>query len=249
LSLYRIPEIFRDFPEVVAAESTRNGGFSKGSFHSLNLGLYTDDNPGIIKKNRALFARSLGFEPGQLAGSYQVHGDEILKVKKAGNYHSFDALISCEKGILLTVTVADCVPVLIFDTKHQAIAAIHAGWRSTQKRIVEKTLHRMQMEWDTKPLHCLAYVGTCIGESVFEVDVDVADYFAPEFKHWDSKRQKFLINLKAVNKDQLLRSGVPETQIEISPFCTVLDNENYFSFRKEGGKTGRMLGVIGMLSV
>lgn len=123
--------------------------------------------------------------------------------------------------------------------------AIHAGWKGTAKRIAVKTLMHAAIEFGTTPKDCYVYIGTCIDECSFEVDADVADEFADDFKRWDAEKGKFFINLKKANFQQLLDLGIPESQIEISRNSTVLNNEDYFSYRKEGGKTGRMMVVIG----
>ena len=96
------------------------------------------------------------------------------------------------------------------------------------------------------PGHCIAFIGTCIDECSYEVHADVADYFQEAFKRWDSEKQKFFLDLKKANQYQLLEAGVPEQHIEISPYSTVIHNARFFSYRKENGKTGRMLNVIGL---
>ncbi|KAA3621700.1 MAG: peptidoglycan editing factor PgeF [Bacteroidetes bacterium] len=233
---------------IVAGESTRLGGYSLPPFKSLNLGLYTEDDKETIQKNRQSFFESLGIKPRQTAGSHQVHGDRIIYVSQPGQYEGYDALICNQKGIFLTVTVADCTPVLIYDSKNEAVAAIHAGWKGTVLEIVRKTLEQMSKQFGTNGEDCHAYIGTCIDECSFEVDADVADNFDLTFKRWDDHLKKFFIDLKAANKKQLLDFGIPDESIEVSPFSTFEHNERYFSYRKEKGQTGRMLGVIGMVS-
>jgi copper oxidase (laccase) domain-containing protein len=104
----------------------------------------------------------------------------------------------------------------------------------------------MYKKYDSKPSDCFAWVGTCIDPDSYEVDADVGDHFPDAHKRWDTARKKFFIDLKGANKAQLLESGLPEQQIAISPYSTYLHNEHFFSHRKEKGKTGRMLALIGM---
>lgn len=189
------PAIFHAYPRVVAAQSMRNGGYGNAPYESLNLGLYTKDDPKVVEQNRTAFFADLGFIPEQTAGSLQVHETAILSVTTPGQYQGFDALITQQKDILLTVTVADCTPILIFDPISQAIAAIHAGWRGTVGQIIIKTLQQMMMEFGTQPQNCLAYIGPCIDRCTFEVDNDVAQHFTPEFKEWNETNQKFYIDL------------------------------------------------------
>ncbi|MPR35841.1 peptidoglycan editing factor PgeF [Salmonirosea aquatica] len=245
--LYRSPDIFASFPELLAAESTRHGGVSPAPFASLNLGLSTADIPENVAENRSRFWRALGVNPHQVATSHQVHGSEILTVTQPGHYSGYDSLITRHKGILLAVTVADCTPVLIFDLRHEAVAAIHAGWRGTVQGIVTKTLEKMQLEFGTDPADCYAYVGTCIDECSFEVGLEVAEQFSDVHQRFDPATGKHLVDLKIANRDQLLGVGVRKDHIQISAYSTVLHNHTYFSYRHEKGQTGRMLVCIGIV--
>lgn len=244
--LFHRPAIFAPFKKVVAAESTRHGGVSPAPYKSLNLGINTDDDPANVAENRRRFCAALGFLPEQMAWSRQVHADQIRLVTESGGSEGFDALITNCPGVLLAVSVADCTPILVYDLKNNALGAAHAGWPSTAARIVEKMLARMAVEFGTKGSNCFAWVGTCIDECSFEVGEEVAVQFADEFKRFDAGRGKFLVDLKKANMAQLRAFDVPENQIEISPFSTVLNNEDYFSHRKEKGTTGRMLAAIGL---
>lgn len=239
------PSIFQSFPEVVAAQSTRLGGFSLPPYESLNLGLYTNDDPGAIQKNRSLFFEQLGFSESHSAGAHQVHGRKVLVVKEPGQYEGYDALVTDRKDILLTVTTADCTPILVYDPKQQVCAAVHAGWRGTIAQIVSKTLQTMQTHFAARPENCTAYIGPCIDHCTYEVDADVADYFENEFKQWDETKGKFFIDMKKANLAQLLEAGLSSKNIEVSPYSTFSNNDTFFSYRKEKGKTGRMLSVIG----
>lgn len=246
--MYTLPKIFQQFPELIAVESTRHNGISKAPYTSLNLGLFTEDIPENIQENRSRFFENLGIKASRVAHSYQIHKDRILKVTRCKAYEGYDALITINKNSFMSVTVADCTPVLIYDRKNQAVAAIHAGWKGTVADITAKTLQRMQLEFNTKPSDCYAYVGTCIDESSFEVGEKVAELFAYDFKKLVKKGRnvKFFVDLKKANAAQLIKCGVPENQIEVSPYSTVLNNQDYFSYRKEKGKTGRMMALIGV---
>ncbi|MCB0631708.1 MAG: peptidoglycan editing factor PgeF [Saprospiraceae bacterium] len=246
--LLRYPSIFSGFPEVAAYESTRHGGVSKAPYSSLNLGLHTDDDASAIQENRRRFFAACGFHPEQTAGSHQIHGSEVLKIDQAGYFSGFDALITNVPGILLTVTIADCTPILIYDPVRRAVAAIHAGWKGTAAGIAGKTLHAMQEHYGTVPKDCLVYIGTCIDYCDFEVDADVADHFATEHKNWNGQLGKYFVDLKAANRTLLLQVGIPEGQLASSTYSTIAHNKDYFSHRHEQGTTGRMLVAIGMRS-
>lgn len=243
---FRRPKQLASFPDLIVAESTRQGGLSAVPYASLNLGLYTQDDAAIVQQNRDHFFAQMPCTEASVAGMHQVHGSEVLRVDQAGQYAGYDALMTNTKGLFLTVTVADCTPILIYDPLHKAVAAIHAGWRGTVAGIGPKALLAMQDHFGTDPTQCYAYVGTCIDECSFEVDADVADHFGSAFKRWDAKKEKFFIDLKAANANSLSEQGIPMAQIETSPYSTVLHNEDYFSYRKEKGQCGRMLGLIGV---
>ena len=247
LPLLRRPAVFASFEKIVAAESTRHGGVSPAPFASLNLGKSTNDAHSNVAENRRRFCTALGFRPEQLAWSKQIHEDKIRLVTAPGGAEGFDALVTNVPGILLAVSMADCTPILIYDLKNNALGAAHAGWPGTAAGIVRKTLERMNAEFGTKGADCFAYIGTCIDECSFEVGEEVAVKFDPAFKRFDAAKGKFFVDLKKANTAQLLAFGVPENQVEISPYSTVLNNADYFSHRKEKGTTGRMMAVIGIL--
>jgi polyphenol oxidase len=240
------PKLFRAFPDVVAAESTRHGGVSLAPYRSLNLGKKTDDDPKAVAENHRRFAAVLGFAPEQLAWSFQVHGDAIWQAETPGGVEGYDALITNQPNVVLAVSTADCTPILIWDKRNRAVAAIHAGWRGTVAQLVAKTLHQMAQRYGTAGTDCYAYVGTCISFDHFEVGDEVAAQFAPELKVRDAQRGKYRVDLKQANALQLLDFGVPAQQIEVSPYCTIGNQEDFFSHRASGGITGRMLSVIGV---
>lgn len=245
MPMFRRPAIFKRFPNLTAAESTRHGGVSPAPYASLNLGKNTGDDVANVVENRRRFCAALGYAPERMAWSKQVHEDKIRLVTQPGGAEGFDALMTDRAGILLAVSAADCTPILIYDAKNKAMAAIHAGWPGTAAGIAEKTLQGMAAQFGTKGADCFAYVGTCIDECSFEVGEEVAVKFAPTFKRFDAVKGKFFVDLKKANAAQLLAFGIPANQIDISPFSTVLNNDDYFSHRKEKGVTGRMLAVIG----
>lgn len=239
------PSIFSSFKNLVAAQSTRMGGLSTGDFNSLNLGLSTEDNTQHVLENRKLFFEQLGINETQVASSHQTHGTNVLLANEAQRAQDFDAIITNKANLFVAVTIADCVPVLIYDKHTQAVAAIHAGWRGTAGKIIENTLHEMYKHFGTQGKDCFAFIGTCISKQAFEVNTDVAEQFENEFVLYNSEKNKYYVDLKSANHKQLKGFGIPTKQIEVASTCTVLNNNRYFSYRKEKGNTGRMLAVIG----
>jgi polyphenol oxidase len=245
--MYIASELLRQFPGLTAVQSTRHGGVSHPPYQSLNLAHRGPDHPQTIADNRRLFCEAIGWTPDQLVWSYQVHGVAIWEAETSGGVEGYDAFITAQKGLLLAVSVADCTPILIFDARNEVVAAVHAGWRGTVAGLVELTLQRMADQYGTRGEDCYAFIGACIDETTFEVGEEVAAQFTSHHKQWDADREKFCVNLKRANADQLVNFGVPEHQIEISPYSTILHNDQFFSYRAEQGETGRMLAVIGML--
>jgi polyphenol oxidase len=239
------PTIFSAVSDLIAAESTRHGGISPAPFASLNLGLNTADDLTNVTENRRRFFTTLGVDPQQVVSSHQVHGTEMLTATEPGRFDGFDAFVTDRPGLLLTVTVADCVPVLLCDPVRRVVAAAHAGWRGTVGQIVRLTLERMQTEFGTNPADCLAWVGTCIDDCSFEVGADVAGHFSTDLQTIGRDPGKYFVDLKRANVRQLTEAGLPLAQIEVSPYSTVLHNADYFSHRHERGQTGRMLAGIG----
>ncbi len=244
--MFRQPTIFNEYSGLIAAESTRHGGVSPAPFASLNLGLNTDDDPENVAENRRRFFWALGLNVSQTVSAHQVHGTAILTATEPGRFDGFDAFVTDRPGLFLTVTVADCVPILLYDPVRQVVAAVHAGWRGTVGQLVSLTLAQMKTQYGTRADDCLAYVGTSIDECSFEVSSDVAEQFSTDVQPLDGKPGKFLVDLKQANVRQLTDAGVPVTRIEVSPYSTVLHNTNYFSYRHEHGQTGRMLAGIGL---
>jgi polyphenol oxidase len=246
---YISPTIFTRFPQLVALESTRHGGISPAPFNTLNLGNFTDDTTENINENRRLLLKELGFELDQLCFSKQTHEDNIYIASEATMVEGYDAIITSQKGIIIGVTVADCTPILIYDAANEVVAAIHAGWKGTVLGIVAKTIETMKTNFNTSPTHCFAYIGTCIDVCDFEVGEEVATQFDASFRVWKAEKNKYHVDLKKANEQWLKSAGVPPEQIELSPHSTASQTTDYFSHRAERGQTGRMMALIGLLSL
>jgi YfiH family protein len=238
------PAVFKNH-SIIAAQSTRIGGVSEGAYSSMNLGMSVNDTRENVLKNRELFFGTLGLGLPQLVISKQVHGNEVFVADAPVITEGYDALITNKPNVFLAISIADCTPILIYDTKNKAVAAIHAGWKGTVAAIVSNTLQKMKAVYGSNGEDCIAYVGACIGYSNFEVGEEVAIHFDNAFKRFDEQKQKWFVDLKAANKQQLLNFGVVEKNIEISNYCTVKDKDLFFSHRRDKGISGRMMVVIG----
>lgn len=240
-----IPSIFKPY-HLIAAQSTRLNHLLKQTGKAQVTEFSNQSDLFDRNQTRDEFLHQLGLKPEQLAYSRQVHENKILITDKPQYAEGYDAIITNKPSVYPCVTIADCTPVLIYDIKNKAVAAIHAGWRGTVAKIVTATLKAMQTNYGTKGEDCVAFIGACIGQYHFEVGEEVAAQFEQDEKYFNHEKQKYFVDLKLANKKQLLLSGVCENNIEISGYCTIADNDQFYSYRYEKGKTGRMLAVIGM---
>ncbi len=236
------PEIFQQFPEIIAAQSTRLGGVSPEPY-GMNLSSHVGDVQANVDENRRLFFQSIGV-PVETKAVYQnqVHSPNVTVVHgEEGIVKENDALITADSNVLLGVTVADCTPILLYDPRSGLIAAVHAGWRGTEQMIVLATIRQMA-ELGTDPQNLYAFIGASASGEKYEVGLEVATLF--DEKHLVAlEGSKFLLDLKGANLDQLRYARIPSAQIEVSPLCTMTD-EWLHSYRRSGPKSGRMLAVI-----
>lgn len=174
--------------------STRTGGASKLEIlrdgkqqpdEILNLGFTDWDTRERVLENRKRFFGALGADRMRVVTLRQIHSDIVHRIEFAppveGEFPQGDALITRERGVLLVVQTADCIPILLTDTKRRAVAAIHAGWRGTVRRIAEKALGRMQMDFGTRPEDVVAALGAGIGACCYEVGPEVVKEFQAQF--------------------------------------------------------------------
>jgi YfiH family protein len=172
----------------------------------------------------------------------QVHSDICLYADRAGCLADGDALLSDTPGRRIAVKTADCLPILLVDPTHHAVAAIHAGWRGVVAEIVPKTVQAMVARWDSRPQELHAAVGPGIGGCCFEVGPEVAVQFGLP----DERTQ---IDLTAKIQRQLTRAGLSAERIYSSGLCTVCHPADFHSFRRDRQRAGRMYSVIGVKSV
>jgi YfiH family protein len=172
-----------------ASELNEDGQKRGKNGKALNLGFTEWDQRERVIENRKRFFQALGAEEMRVVALRQIHSDVVHRIDgpEEGQALQGDALITQKRGVLLTIQTADCVPILLADTKKRAVAAIHSGWRGTARRIAEKTLGRMQMEFGTRPEDVTAAIGPGIGQCCYEVGEDVAKEFHaqfPEAREW-----------------------------------------------------------------
>ena len=250
-----------DNDNVVAFSTTRHGGVSHGRYGELNINPYCGDDTAAIASNRIALCRKLGIDDSHLVLPHQVHGTKCLDVdttllqaspsERLRMLDGYDALMTDLKGVCIGVSTADCIPVLVYDQRRHATAAIHAGWRGTVARIVEKTLLTMKACYGTEASDIVAVVGPGISLKNFEVGQEVYDSFAAAGFEMDgiAKRfpckadpqtEKWHFDLPLCNKLQLMHAGVRETNIVCSGICTYDNANDFFSARRLSINSGRI---------
>jgi YfiH family protein len=225
---------------VLHAFSTRKEGVSQKPFDTLNLGDRCGDDEKNVQENRHRFFQSLGIKHDELAIPVQIHGNHILQVTTPGIYPETDGLITDVPGICLVIQVADCLPIYLYDPVHRAIGLIHAGWRGSARKIVVEGLSAMKFSFKSRAEDLSVFLGPSIGPCCYEVGTDVSNHF-PE-----NVMQGNRLNLWKMNQNLLIESGVSPDNITVSGLCTACYSDWFFSHRKSGGKTGRMMGIIGL---
>lgn len=235
------PYIFNQYPEIVFGLSTKIGGTQNSSFE-FNLSYSIGDEPGLVEHNRKLFLNAIGLDINSVAFQNQIHSGIIKIVGSAGNNGESDALITNKKNLGLGIIVADCTPIFIYDFKEKVIAAVHSGWRGTEQKILLNTLQKLKSEFNSQMENIIAYVGPSISAINYEVGAEVAQKF--ESKYVIKKDGKYFLDVSECNYDMLLDSGIPQNQIQKSNLCTYEFKTLFHSYRRDGQKSGRSLGVI-----
>ena len=265
--------------------STRRGGGSRAycaedAPGELNLGFTASDDRAVVVQNRRLLAEAItGGAETPLVTLRQVHSNVLVRVGKAdaglAQPRKGDGAMTDEPGLLLAVQTADCIPVLVADTKRRVVAAFHAGWRGTVKRIVETGVGRMRLEFGCRPEDLVAAIGPGIGACCYAVGDEVRTEFESQFTYerelfrevYDSDpvRMKYPmlfltqrapghspigpslhVDLTEANRRQLLDAGVKAAAIRVVGGCTSCQRELFFSHRGSRGYAGRMMSVIGI---
>ena len=224
---------------VHAFATTRNGGFSKGQWSSLNLGDHCGDDPNHVRQNHERLRTLLPGEPRWLK---QVHGKKVVCWDEGIDPEpEADAVVSTQAGQVCAILTADCLPVLFCDRQGTRVAAAHAGWRGLAAGVLEATVAAM----DCDPGELIAWLGPAIGPQAYEVGKDVYDSFvkvsAENTVAFNPHRDRWLVNLYELAKIVLARTGV--NQISGGQYCTYSEPDKFFSYRRDG-ETGRMITVI-----
>lgn len=251
--------------DVVAFSTTRSGGVSSGNYTSFNINHYCGDDPDAIAENQLLLCRRLGIGCSMLVYPHQTHQTVVRQIddsfmaldddERDAALEGVDALVTDVRGVCIGVSTADCIPIIIYDPEHHAVATVHAGWRGTVGRIVEKAVAAMVRIYASQPSQLRAVIGPGISLDSFEVGDEVYDAFEnagfpmdeiarryPRMNNCDlsDSSMSWHIDLPKCNAMQLLDCGMAEEKIQMSGICTFKCYDEFFSARRLGINSGRI---------
>lgn len=257
--------------DVTHCFTARTGGVSSGGQKSLNLSFSREKSEENVRENYRRVAKKLGTEFQNLTRVSQKHTKNVLKItkdlvgigisKELPDYvknTGFDAMITDVPEAVLCTSHADCVPVMLYDSENNAVAAIHSGWRGTVQKISAETVARMSSEYSTDPEFLKAVIGPSIGIDRFETDSDVFEAlknaFTEKFDEYSTKyiyqknneegKLKYYISVSGFVYETLLEAGLKPENIYYDNRCTFENEDLFFSHRRDKGDTGIMAAMI-----
>ena len=239
------PSKFSEYPSVMIGCSTKSGGVSPEPY-GLNLSFQVGDDGSRVEENRRRFFGQLGISLDRLAIPQQCHSKTVRRIYQPGSYEKCDALVTDKRDVFLTVSVADCIPMFMYAPQKNVIAAVHVGWRGCASGIISETITLLARELAVRPEDLVVYLGPSARVCCYEVGEDVANNFPARFLQRQSDA-KFFLDLPGVSKSQLIENGVREDRIEENSSCTICSPDLFHSFRRDGARSGRMMGVIGLV--
>lgn len=252
----------KPYPKLSVGFSSRLGGVSQEPFDSLNCALHVHDDSSLVIANRLLVADQLDIPFGAWTCAEQVHSNEIQIIteteKGAGRasrtsaIQAKDGMLTNVPGIWLTSFYADCVPLYFYDPVQAVIGLAHAGWKGTVLDIAGQMIRTMIDAYGCRAKDILTGIGPSIDACCYEVDQTVVDHVdalqLDKITYKVSQNGKYMLNLKQVNKELLIKAGILPEHIEVSEWCTSCNTDLFYSHRKEQGKTGRMMSWITLKS-
>lgn len=232
------------------AFSTRQGGVSEGNYASLNLAVASGDQREKAQENRRIFAERAGFAAFPRT-AHQVHGVTV----NVATFEPFpegtqgDIVITNQPGLAVGVFVADCAPVLLHAPDVCAVAAVHAGWRGTAQNAVGVAVRALHDAYGADPGRMIAAVGPSIRGCCYEVGQEVADAMQvqPEPSACLTARgDRWMLDVQEANRQQLVTAGLQPANVHVSGLCTHCQEDLFFSYRRDGAQSGRLMGAIAL---
>ena len=250
--------------EVLAFSTMRHGGASTGAYAEMNINYYCGDDPQAIAENRRLLCSELGIADSQLLYPHQTHGCKVVEIdrellalpsgEQQQRLDGVDAVVTRQRGICIGVSTADCIPIIIYDPLHHAVAAVHAGWRGTVGRIVQKAVAEMAARFGSEAGSMSAVIGPGISKKNFEVGWEVWQQFADagfsmdeisDSAEQNDRGRRPHIDLPLCNKLQLIEAGLSGHAVTECGICTYDNAADFFSARRLGIDSGRIFtGVM-----
>lgn len=235
------PFIFTQFDEITFGFSTKIGCKRKAPYY-FNMSYNVGDDKDSVNENRSEFLKKIEIEDENVVFQKQVHADKITPASVGGDCGESDALITAEKNLALSISTADCPAIFIYDKKEKVIAAVHSGWRGTNKKILDKTLLQLKNQFGSNSQNLFCYISPSITAKNYRVGSEVAKLF--DKKYVILQNDKPHIDLVSANYDMLLGFGVKESNIQVSNLCTYEYSSILHSYRRDGEYSGRALGII-----
>ncbi|TCP29103.1 hypothetical protein EV207_11225 [Scopulibacillus darangshiensis] len=250
---------------LVLGITTRDGGVSRVPYATLNMGYHVKDHHEAVLENRQRLGEDLKMPLENWVAGEQIHDTKITRVsendrgKGARDYDSVikgtDGLYTTQSNLLLTACFADCVPIFFYTKKQPAVGVLHAGWKGTVGSIASKMIRIWHEELGISPDDINVIIGPSIGPCCYEVDKRVLkqvqqldnDVDLKGVYHSSDRTGRYMLDLQGLNKRILMNAGVPGQNIHITNYCTGCRTDMFFSHRKENGKTGRIMGFIGIV--
>jgi polyphenol oxidase len=258
-SFFSIESWIRQFPGLAAGMTTKNGGASKGNYETLNLGFHVGDDRSDVCINRGKVSELLKFPLNTWVGAEQTHGIHLKKISKADrgkgsksyedSFKDTDGFYTNEEGILLSLCFADCVPLFFIAPESRMIGIAHAGWKGTVGQIAKEMINAWGRE-GINPQQIFVAIGPSICEKCYIVDQRVINLVENTLVDVETlpynliNDGQYSLDLREVNRQIIVNSGVPDINIQMTGFCSSCDKE-FFSHRRDQGRTGRMVSFIG----
>jgi polyphenol oxidase len=255
-----IEEWEKQWPNLVIGFSTKNGGFSNNQYSTLNMGLHVGDNRDVVAQNKQTLAKLIDIPLNKWVATEQTHGINLKKVSNVdGGRGSFqytdsilntDGLYTNDSDVLLTLCYADCVPIFFIDSESKMIGIVHAGWKGSVHGIAREIVEAWRL-YGIQTATIKVAIGPSICKQCYIVDDFVINLVEKRLEDVEKKPynlikdNQYQLDLRELNKQILINSGILESNILVTNYCTSCHSEMFFSHRGDGGKTGRMMSFIG----
>ena len=224
-------------PELQVLFGARDGGSSGGPYKSLNVGMNVGDRSEFVRRNRKLLLDAAGINEGELARAEQVHGARVAVARSGALIRGADGLITSEKDLALSISTADCYAVLIYAPSERVLGALHVGRNGAAEGIIEQAMTFMRDSFQIGAAESIALIGPGICGECYEVGEEEAKRFPARFRASTGGRHR--LDLLSFCREELRRCGIRPERILEAGLCTSCNPRLFYSYRRDGGITGR----------